>query len=671
MNWEDSYRNPFSEYNANKMDSQTILNYWCNPFAFKKSKAVQSGSLSEREVFAGKNPIVFIGGRGTGKTMFLKYFSYSVQLEQAKRDANNGLIPKVSDYFISKGAIGLYVKIDGPLLRSFSGNALPQEKWDAIFAHYFELRICQALLEVIKDLRFHQVLTVDSAEREFIAQLARRLHVRGNQGLTLESLLSVVNEDIETVTSYRSDVVFRDVRFKPRQAFTSGDLFAVIKLAQEHLGGFLQKLLFPIFLDEYENFSLEQQRRINTLVKHVPDGTTFRIGMRFEGFHTYDTISKNEFIKKGRDYQEMVFEDVLIKDKDYEGFLISVAQKRLEGVPVFRENGFVSIRKILGVRADVEDEARALVSLRKTPDQHFKLLRFAPNDISIEQTKRLLACPDNPLLEMLNILWVIRGKSPDHVARTMADYLAGKDSPAVSKYRMDYVDKYKLSLMFLLCSAYRQNKQYYSFNTFTFLSSGIVGNFIELCRRAFQLAYFEDRDRLFTDGAIAPHIQDIAAKEASASELQMVTRIYEHGEILYRFVCNLGNIFRAYHTDARLKYPETNQFSIDTGALHDASLKKSFNAAVEWSVIQKKPRLQRTSPSSQRRVIYTLNRIFAPAFEITYRTRGQFSEEYSEVELRRLMMEDNVRPQVSLITPDEPPAKQEQLPLGGGKTDAE
>jgi hypothetical protein len=325
-----------------------------------------------------------------------------------------------------------------------------------------------------------------------------------------------------------------------------------------------------------------------------------------------------------------------------------------------RKEDFVVIRAVLGLRADLEAEARSLLADRKTKNQHFKLLKLARKPVAIEEAQGLLSCPENPLLEMLNILWVIRGKAPEDVRKTMLDYLAGSKSPAVSKYRMDYVDKYKLSLMFLLCHVYRQNKQYYSFNTFSFLSSGIVGNFIELCRRSFQLAYFEDREKLFTKGQIDPEIQDMAAKEASASELQMVTRIHEHGETLYRFVCNLGNIFRSYHADAGLKYPETNQFSVEAGALRDPKLKAVFHAAEEWSLVQRKPRLQRTSPSSPRREIYTLNRIFSPAFEITYRTRGGYSEDYSEEDLNRLMSENDVKPKASLAQTDSATLQQQQ-----------
>lgn len=81
---DDSYRNPFSEYNANVMDSGKILTYWCSPFT-----QVPSAAFSEDDVYRDAMPIVFMGGRGTGKTMFLKYCSYTVQREKAFREERN------------------------------------------------------------------------------------------------------------------------------------------------------------------------------------------------------------------------------------------------------------------------------------------------------------------------------------------------------------------------------------------------------------------------------------------------------------------------------------------------------------------------------------------------------------------------------------------------------
>ena len=637
MTSDPLYRNPFADYNANKMDTKMILDLWCSPFEFHGGKLQNSQLCSEAELFRHQMPIILVGGRGTGKTMLLKYFSYAVQIALAERESGSNSVAAFTEFLAKRGALGLYLRIDGPLLRSFSGKGLCPERWMAIFCHYFELRVCRGILEILGDLRKRGILSADNIEGRFLRELMRLLGVESMEGPTFEKCLDVIDSDICAVTTFRSEVVFADAEFVPRKAFAAGDLFAVFRIIREHASDLLRDFTFPVLIDEYENFSCEQQRQINTLVKCVPDGTTFRIGMRFEGFRTHETVNEREFLKVGRDYQQIVFEQVLIKDQAYQEFLVTMAEKRLRSVPALREKRFTDIRSILGPQADVEAEGKRLVRGRGNEARHFELLRSRLSGEEYDRAVKLLSCPERPLIEMLNILWVIRGREPNEVAKAMRDYIARRRSDLARKYRLDFVDKYKLSLMFLLCSLYRADKDYASFNTYCFLSSGIVGNFIELCRRAFQTAYFEARVDLLEHGRISPEIQTASAREVAESELQMINRIHDHGESLYRFVVNLGNIFKAHHNDPNLTYPETNQFSVEVGNISDATLKAAFNAAVEWSLVQRKPKIQRTSPSAPRQVTYTLNRIFSPEFQISFRTRGGFSETFDEGALKQLM----------------------------------
>lgn len=225
----------------------------------------------------------------------------------------------------------------------------------------------------------------------------------------------------------------------------------------------------------------------------------------------------------------------------------------------------------------------------------------------------------------------------------MRDYLDNQDTEVGKKYRMDYVDKYKLSLMFLLASRYRTDKRFYSFNTFCFLSSGIVGNFLELCRRAFQVAAFEGRDELLEEGSISPRLQNVAAREVAQTELDMIGRIRDHGVRLSHFASSLGHCFRSYHLDARLRYPEMNQFTVDLSSVSDEADKDAFKAAIRWSVIQRKPRLQGASPRKEKAELFTLNRILTPVFQVSYRTRGGRAETISGGRLTEFLSSDHVR----------------------------
>jgi hypothetical protein len=627
---KDSYKNPFSEYNANVMEPETILSYWCSPFNF-----MQFAGVEESDIYSDRMPIVFIGGRGTGKTMFLKYFSYPVQLQEAIRRSDDNT-PSLS-YFKEKGAIGFYLRIDGPKLRSFAGSGIREETWLSIFTHFFELEIGQAYLTVIQSLATYGMLDETALCKNFVPQIDKLLGNSVDKNRNIADVLEDVTDKLEEVTNFRAEVRFSDVSFQPSKAFTSQTLsFAIPEIAKKTIPEFEDGIDFVVMIDEYENFLGPQQRIINTILKFVKPGITFRIGTRPEGFRTSETTSIDDFIKEGRDYRKTIFELVLIKHQGYQNFLKDVARKRLEQVKLFKERDFLDISMILGNSEDLVDEANKLTT--RNPDKHFRLLK----DIDSKDIK-LLKYNENPLLEMLNILWVLRKVPLNEVNKAMKEYLNGEKTERAKKYKRDYIDKYKLSLMFLLASIYRKNKMYYSFNTFSFLSSGIVGHFIELCRNSFQYAEFENRDLLFQDGRILPDQQDKAAEVVADTELRMIQRIEEYGGLLYTFVVNLGNLFRDYHRDNGIKYPETNQFAVDKGALEEI-YKAAFNSALKWSVIQKKPALQQSAPGKHVRDIYTINRIFSPRFEISFRTRGGFSVALTKEDVKNFMTETDMKP---------------------------
>jgi hypothetical protein len=357
--------------------------------------------------------------------------------------------------------------------------------------------------------------------------------------------------------------------------------------------------------------------------------------MRLEGFRTYYTNTKDDFIKEGRDYRETIFEEVINKDKGYHKFLKHIAQNRLEKIKLFKEKNLLDISSILGKSENLENEAKDLTI--RIPDKHFKLI----SELS-SKDKKLLRNKKNPLLELLNILWFKRGRKPNEINKAMNDYLTKEKTELSKKYKRDYVDKYKLSLTILLSSIYRKNKMYYSFNTFAFLSSGIVGHFIELCRKSFQYAEFENREMLFNEGKISKYQQDKAAKDVASTELKMTQRIENHGGFIYRFILNLGNIFRDYHIDKGIKYPETNQFTIDKDLL-PSEYRDAFNATLRWSVIQRKSKLQQPSPGKHIKDIYTINRIFSPIFNITYRTRGGHSVQFKPSDVQQMMELDEFK----------------------------
>lgn len=633
---KDSYRNPFSGVNAVQLDTNLILEYWCNPFIYDLFSEIK-----EEDIFNDENNIVLMGGRSTGKSMFLRYWSYPVQLKISEKE-------KISLLNIcqrNKG-IGFYFRIDGAKLKSFQGHGLSQEHWTSVFTHYFELIVGRQYIELLIHLKNEKSIDEIAIKENLIPRLCGFLDFHNHSSLT--EIIDEFDLRIKEVEVYLGNVPFYKKEFVPKdRGFLSQSLsFGIPELMLSTIPT-LNNLNLVIFLDEYENFLDFQQKVVNTLLRFTKPHIKFRIGMRLEGFRTFEMISEDDFIKEGREYRKVVFEEIVNKSSGYHDFLCEISRKRLEAIQLLNERGYTNIKTILGESEDLEKEA-------------IELAKSKPNKIYDHFSKRLkkedldkVRCPQNPLIELLNFIWLTRGISPELTRKSMDDYLNKvKDSPDGKKYQMDYINKYKLSLTFLLCSIYKKNKQYYSFNTFAFLSSGIVGHFIELCRRSFSIADFGDSDTLLNKGSINKDFQNKAAIEFSNSEKQQIGRIETYGGFIAKFIDNTGNIFRGFHLDFQMRYPETNQFAINIDSIQSSELKKAFNAAVRWTVIQRKSKMQRTGPSESLQDLYTINRIFSPSFQISYRTRGGRSISLNEASLKKFMYDDNISIRDYLIIDD-------------------
>lgn len=633
---KDSYRNPFSGVNAVQLTEDKILEYWCNPFRFD----MFSDKISEEDIFSDPMNIALMGGRSTGKSMFLRYWSFPVQLKLSQLERIT-LLDKITQ----NHGVGFYFRIDGAKLKSFYGHNLSDEHWRALFIHYFELIVGRQYLEFLNILNSEKSISDNLLTETILPKLCE--HLSFANAISLTEVLSEFDLRIKEVEVYLGNVPFYKEEFKPKErGFLSQTLsFGIPQILIATITNF-ESLNFTILLDEYENFLEYQQKIINTLLRFTKPQIKFRLGMRLEGFRTFEMISEDDFIKETREYRKVVFEELLNnKESGYHDFLFAIAQKRLESIPALIDKGFTNIRTILTGSEDLEIEAFELS--RDNPE---KVLEFCVKKFSGKTKFKIsdsdidkIRYPKNPLLEILNFIWLLRGMTADRTATAMNDYINKVKSEDGKKYRLDYVDKYKLSLTFLLCSIFRKSKQYYSFNTFAFLSSGIVGHFIELCRASFAIAGWGDNEKLLNEGFIKKEFQTKAAIDFSTSEKQQIGRIETYGGIISRFIENMGNIFRAYHLDFQMRYPETNQFAINVDGIKDYEMRNVLKAAIKWTIIQKKPKMQISGPSEKNlQDTYTINRIFSPTFQISYRTRGGKSVLLDEPLLKELMYDNKV-----------------------------
>lgn len=614
------YKNPFSQYDANIMSSEQIHSFFAEPY--------ETMRVSEDKIINDKSPIILVGGRGTGKTMLLRQFSHDVQK----------MFCSVGEKYIERikktRYIGVYFRIDKPLLKSLSlmGKEYKTESFEEdVFSHFLELTIFKELIEVIVGILNDLGIGKERKEYDVVLEdLCYLLFLNRNNNIqTIEELLDYVVKEINYIWVFQSrksiDITDTET-FTPTcglimQGRLTDDL---LKTRILHTLG-IDDTSILLLIDEYESFSEKQQKVINASMRYNKSyGVKLRIGMRPYGFKTHATINTDEFVKEGRDYSKIELGNPLIRknnDRSYFDYVKKIAEKRLHSMDIFTGK---SIEDILGSKEDYDDEAKNIVKGRnKHIDEYLRIInknRCLENHISFEDISFIK--DENPLIEMECLRLLATDNSIDFVKKAVSDFRTGTNSIEMKKFANDYNRKYKLTFLFVLCSIYRvERKMYYSFSGYCYVSSGIVGTFIELCRRAFDIAFFRDRDALMK-GKISKEIQTDAAYECSRAERDMIKHIPYVGKTIEQFIDNLGNSFSYIHKDIYMRYPETNMFPLK-GIISDENM-QILDTAREWSIIIRKPNPKKTEENS-RDDVYLLNRVFSPYYNISYRTRGGLS----------------------------------------------
>lgn len=629
------FTNPFADLNSNYLSDDEIFNYWIRPERLFKHEAIGIDLL-------GKIPVVIMGGRGTGKTMLLRYLSYDLQLKDFMKKYNSyhGFLEKTP-------YIGFYYRFDGPKLSSFSNKNVDDIIWETIFSSFVELIIGQKYLTLIKDLRRNGVLSIsDQTEMSLCHSLSEALFEKSyaNNLVELSEILIKLQREIERFTEKST---FKKIEFSPSEVIIRESIiFELPKMVSTHVSE-LQNKNVLVLLDEYENLSVSQQKTLNTYIKHTKQPVTFRVGMRIKGFRTYETLNENEFLREGADFREILFENFLLsKSSEYRKLIKKIANRRLELHPWLNKLGFTEIDEILGETPSPEVEARNLLGEKKKGNPHLVRARKyleskgLVNRAEIERIIKILSYPENPLVEMLNILLLIRGKNPEQISLMKEKYRQGDvTSKEYSEYKLLY-DKNKVALLFHLARDCRKAKKYYGFEAFCMLSSGIIRSFLELCYHTFNYAIFNELDNLMKSGKISSDSQERGILREVEDFFDWIRSIPVYGSKVTLFIDSLGALFRSLHyADKRLSEPEPTYFNTEYDTL-SAEAKKVLDTAIMWSILQQKEPMQTKTPTEILPDVYALNRILAPRYRISYRTRGRTKIKPDDLEILLLGEEE-------------------------------
>ena len=461
--------------------------------------------FSEPAYFAhllGNKSCVLMGGRGSGKTTVLRCLSYQGQRALGQQDWH------------SPNHVGVYYRVNTPVVTAFEGPELSNEEWSRLFGHFINLTICGELAKYVKwycdqndikdlSLSFRSVgvsLGIDNSET--LDELLEGILVASGQ---LEIFINNLGSNRPIISQLQS----------PLNHFLS-----LLKDLPGH-----SKVGFHIVLDEYENLLDYQQMIVNTLIKHSGDNCYFKIGVRELGWRIRTTLNENESLISPADY-ELIHIEERLKD-EFDNFARTVCEARLASKKDAIGN-YLKLDSLLPTLSTREEAERLGVSKRVSQ---------LKEDINNHPT----ASSEVKCLHDF-VLYVFYELNERELEPTMAEIeaYAAKEKSAVERFH-----NHSHALLFTVADRGTSiTKHYCGHDTFARLANKNIRFYMQLVHESIAQQISVDKD---LGSPIECRDQTLAARRVGLNYLRELEGATARGSYLSKLILGFGRFFRYLH----------------------------------------------------------------------------------------------------------------------------
>lgn len=313
--------NPFNITKAVDFSDEQILKMWVDWPA--------SGSSGLLDLIKPNSPMpmFIVGGKGSGKTHLMRYYSYPLQILRTKCPESTKL--ETDKY------IGVYIRCGGLNPSRFTGKGISNDKWEAIFAYYTELWMASYVLETIDDF------LPRGFDSNIIGNVCREISdlfdcLPDFDLLTIRDIRNWISQLQKSLDYAVNNCVFTNT-LDIEICATHGKLIFGIPDVVCRVCSSLADYIFVYLIDEYENFTLEQQRYINTLIRERRGHCSFKIGARLFGVRTHKTLSADEENKENSEFEQVNLDSCYRSSSSYTAFAKNIIAIRIANNSTFSE----------------------------------------------------------------------------------------------------------------------------------------------------------------------------------------------------------------------------------------------------------------------------------------------------------------------------------------------
>jgi hypothetical protein len=518
-------KNPFTTIKANDLNDVEINEQWVD---------LHENGFIDLFSPTSKIAMYILGGKGSGKTHLMRFFSYQAQMVRNKGAELDGI--KRDGYF------GIYFQASGLHSSRFEQLPYDKNKNTAIFIYSFDLWLAGLFLEAIEGLKRKSPELFED-EASFCSE-----------SLKLFNCTVDDSDAIKDISSLRSFVkeISKDVDIKINNAYLFGDIeieilinrgelvFALPELVAKH-SKMLSNVTFLYLADELENVGVEQQKYLNTLIREKKIPVTFRIGARRHGIKTYETLGAGEINKEGHEFEALRLDNVFSDEESYESFAIELIINRLVAANMApaellnRDKSDCNANKrkqYLEKIFETVDLEKILCdgALKKNSDISPLMHSFQ----SRLKRKKTISCsdeiiqnlshPNNSLAELAGIHMFCQAwaKKPidssalldiaKNVNEELSLYTQGKNNKISEK-----IDYYRNNYTASTLRAKSQNNldQYLGLDNMLMLTKGFPRHILTVLRHIYKLEVFAGRTPFTSKESVSIKSQKLALKESS------------------------------------------------------------------------------------------------------------------------------------------------------------
>lgn len=623
--------NPFDINKAVDYTDQDIFKYWVD----LNDTTGFSGILKPNTLM----PMIIEGSKGSGKTHIMKYYSYELQKIRLRSEDER----KLKSGFENENCIGVYIRCSGLNANVFSGKGLDDNTWESIFAFYWELWIGERLLNVLSDMQ--RVGLISNEEQMRLINAIPALFMKCDAGYSSLEDFRVYLIQLQKELLYEIHNFFLLGKKKPgiEIKLKISDLtYGIPNLLKQNVEYFKKRHVLYL-IDEYENFSEQQQQVMMTLLREKPTSCTIRIGTRPYGIRTYYTVGKIEENREGSEYERIKLDEEIREAANYKEYLKNICLKRLQGAGIILNSSFDLDAHIDNITAEnIIERAEHIKSAGTVKDKlRNNLQKYKSQILSDEQISEiisLLTFEKDLVTERACFVFLykrMKAKSKDLIADAKSIHQIAnqyinkvnlKDNELakyLSHYRKDIVDSIARSANIQI--------PYYGLDSLIELSCGIPRTLLRILKHAFSKQYFNTGKVPFEKNRSLKVESQQAGIESTCDWFFEENRILNDKNDIASSVQRLGSYLQNVRFSDIPPQCSINIFSVQEENM-TAAARETLKVLTMYSyIVPHKNRRKRNA--NNKMSTYKLNTILIPKYELSLEVRGNVELSNKEAEI--------------------------------------